>query len=78
MAAPARDADDVAADVPSLLTMLLLLNGANATQAVVMLNLLIALMGDSYDRVQERAVGEWRREQAKIVLELEQAGLMFW
>jgi hypothetical protein len=37
-----------------------------------MLNLLIAIMGDSYDRIQEKAVAEWRREQAKIILELEQ------
>ena len=39
---------------------------------IILLNALIAIMGDSYDRVQANANAEWRCEQAKIVLELEQ------
>lgn len=39
---------------------------------IILLNALIAIMGDSYDRVQTNANAEWRCEQAKIVLELEQ------
>jgi len=40
-------------------------------QAIVMLNILIAIMGGSFADVQAMARGEWRREQAKIVMELE-------
>jgi hypothetical protein len=39
---------------------------------IILLNALIAIMGDSYDRVQANSNAEWRREQAKVVLELEQ------
>ena len=41
-------------------------------QMVIMLNLLIAIMGDSFARVSSNALGEWRREQALIILEMEQ------
>jgi len=40
-------------------------------QAIIMLNLLIAIMGDSFENVQQMARGEWRGEQTKIILELE-------
>jgi hypothetical protein len=33
---------------------------------------------DSYDRIQEAAKGEWRREQAKIILEIEQVVAASW
>jgi hypothetical protein len=36
-----------------------------------MLNLLIAIMGDSYDRVQANVRPAWRCEQAKLLLEFE-------
>lgn len=35
-------------------------------------NLLIALMGDSYDKIQENALAQGRYEQALSVLEIEQ------
>lgn len=38
----------------------------------IMLNLLISLMSDSFEKVQQMAKGEWRRELAKIIIELEQ------
>ena len=41
-------------------------------QAIIMLNLLIALMGDSHSNIVQRALGQWRCEQAKIILEMEQ------
>jgi len=41
-------------------------------QAVTVLNLLTATTGDSYGRVQQVAAGEWRSEQAKLTLEIEQ------
>ena len=36
---------------------------------IVMLNLLIALMGDSFATIKSRGVAHWRREQACIILE---------
>jgi len=39
--------------------------------SIVMLNLLIALMGDIYAGVQENVENEWLLERAKIILELE-------
>ena len=36
-----------------------------------MLNLLIAIMGDSYDKVQENAFLEYRRELARVIVEIE-------
>lgn len=47
-------------------------------QAIIMLNLLIAIMGDSYDNVQQRVMGAWRCEQAKIILEQEQVSRCCW
>ncbi|GAB5029895.1 wd40 repeat-containing protein [Nannochloropsis oceanica] len=38
---------------------------------IILLNLLIALMGDSYDKVQENALAQGRYEQAVSVLEIE-------
>ena len=38
---------------------------------IVMLNLLIAIMGDSYDKVQENAFLEYRREKARVLMEIE-------
>jgi len=37
----------------------------------VCLNLLIAIMGDSYDKVQENAFLEYRREMARVLMEIE-------
>ena len=34
-------------------------------------------MGDSFDRIQQAAVGEWRAEQAKIILEIERLLMFF-
>lgn len=39
---------------------------------IVLLNLLISILGDSFDRVQERADVEWRRERALLLVEMEQ------
>eukprot|EP00456_Euglypha_rotunda_P081705 TRINITY_DN7993_c0_g1_i9.p1 TRINITY_DN7993_c0_g1~~TRINITY_DN7993_c0_g1_i9.p1 ORF type:complete len:216 (-),score=25.84 TRINITY_DN7993_c0_g1_i9:222-869(-) len=39
--------------------------------SIVMLNLLIALMGDIYSGVQENVENEWLLERAKIILDLE-------
>ena len=36
---------------------------------ILMLNLLIALMGDTFDKVKSRGKAEWRLEQASIVSE---------
>ena len=41
---------------------------------ILMLNLLIALMGNSYSKVQEKGLAEWRLGQASMILE--QAYLM--
>lgn len=38
---------------------------------IVLLNLLISILGDSFDRVQERADVEWRRERALLLVEME-------
>lgn len=43
-----------------------------AFQSIVMLNMMIAIMGDSYERVQQGAIGQWRLELSKIILEMEQ------
>ena len=37
---------------------------------ILMLNLLIALMSDSYGEVRERGKAQWRFEQAKIIVEV--------
>ena len=39
--------------------------------AVVLLNLLVAMMGDTYAKVSENAVAKWRLERARIMLRLE-------
>jgi len=54
-----------------LFLLLLLLLWFQVIASIVLLNLLIALMGDSFARVQENAVAAWRLEQARIVLEIE-------
>mgnify|MGYP000557178219 CR=1 FL=1 len=36
---------------------------------ILMLNLLIALMGNSYSKVQEKGLAEWRLGQASMILE---------
>jgi hypothetical protein len=36
---------------------------------ILMLNLLIALMGNSYSKVQEKGLAEWRMGQASMILE---------
>lgn len=36
---------------------------------VVFLNLLIAIMGDSYDRIKEKEIAQWRRQQAKSIVD---------
>ena len=38
---------------------------------IILLNLLIALMGDSFDRVQENALAQGRYEQALSILQIE-------
>lgn len=38
---------------------------------ILLLNLLVAIMGDSYSRIVSNAVLEWRLEQAHIILEAE-------
>jgi hypothetical protein len=35
----------------------------------VFLNLLIAIMGDSYDRIKEKEIAQWRRQQAKSIVD---------
>lgn len=36
---------------------------------MVFLNLLIAIMGDSYDRIKEKEIAQWRRQQAKSIID---------
>lgn len=33
------------------------------------MNLLIAIMGDSYDRIKEKEIAQWRRQQAKSIID---------
>ena len=40
--------------------------------AIIMLNLLISLMGDTHEHILQGSLGVWRCEQAKIILEMEQ------
>ena len=42
--------------------------------SILLLNLLIALMGDSYSSVAEKGLGQWKLEQAQIITEM--AGTM--
>lgn len=37
--------------------------------SILLLNLLIALMGDSYGAVKEKGLAQWRLEQADLILE---------
>ncbi len=45
--------------------------GFTLTVSIVLLNLLIALLGDSVDRVQERQLPSWRYERAQVIVEIE-------
>jgi hypothetical protein len=38
---------------------------------ILMLNLLIAMMGDAYDTVREKGAAAWRKEQATTIIELD-------
>jgi hypothetical protein len=49
---------------PRPLTDILLAN-------VVLLNLLIAMMGDTYSNIKDRAEGQWYLERARIILQIE-------
>ena len=39
--------------------------------AIILLNLLIALMADTYDKVNQDLDSQWRLEQAHIILDIE-------
>ena len=39
--------------------------------SVLLLNLLIAFMGDSYATVKARGLAQWKLEQARIITEME-------
>ncbi|KAJ1416212.1 hypothetical protein B484DRAFT_156260 [Ochromonadaceae sp. CCMP2298] len=41
------------------------------TMAILLLNLLIALMGDSYGAVKEKGLAQWKYEQAMIITEMQ-------
>ncbi len=60
---------DFAADTASPRLGIVLLVVFMFFMMILMLNLLIALMGNSYDKVQEKGLAEWRLGQASIVLE---------
>merc|ERR1711916_194314 len=38
---------------------------------IILMNLLIAILSDTYTKVQENAENEWRLEQAKVIVEIE-------
>jgi hypothetical protein len=52
---------------PDLATVLLVL--FMMVMIILMLNLLIALMGDAFSKVRELGLAVWRREQAAIIIE---------
>jgi hypothetical protein len=39
--------------------------------SVLLLNLLIALMGDNYGSVKEKGLAQWKLEQAQIITEMQ-------
>jgi hypothetical protein len=39
--------------------------------SILLLNLLIALMGDSYGSVKEKGLAQWKLEQAQIITEMQ-------
>lgn len=51
--------------------MTMLLATFTVLGAIVLLNLLIAMMGDTYARVRENAVAKWQLQRARIMLRLE-------
>jgi transient receptor potential cation channel subfamily V protein 6 len=59
---------DMAGNVsPPLVTLLLIF--FMMTMIILMLNILIALMGDAFAKVREKGEAIWRKEQAAIILE---------
>ena len=53
--------------------VILLLASFTILGAIVLLNLLVAMMGDTYAKVSENAVAKWRLERARIALALERS-----
>ncbi len=51
--------------------MIILLASFTILGAIVLLNLLVAMMGDTYAKVSENAVAKWQLERARIMLSLE-------
>jgi len=51
--------------------IIILLASFTILGAIVLLNLLVAMMGDTYARVSENAVAKWQLERARIMLRLE-------
>ena len=63
---------DVARDAARASVVLILLLAAfSVLGSVVVLNLLVAMMGDTYARVSENATAKWRLARARILLALE-------
>ena len=63
---------DVARDAARASVVLILLLAAfSVLGSVVLLNLLVAMMGDTYARVSENATAKWRLARARILLALE-------
>jgi len=60
---------DFAADTASPRLGIVLLVAFMFFMMILMLNLLIALMGNSYSKVQEKGLAEWRLGQASMILE---------
>ena len=52
---------------------MLLLASFTIIGSIVLLNLLVAMMGDTYSNVSQNAVVKWRLQRAKIALALERA-----
>ena len=51
--------------------LIILLASFTILGAIVLLNLLVAMMGDTYAKVSENAVAKWQLERARIMLRLE-------
>lgn len=63
---------DVARDSPrSAVVVVLLLASFTVLGSVVLLNLLVAMMGDTYARISENATAKWRLARARILIALE-------